>query len=103
MRTLDWQDLFRGLLEIVTYKIFKLSLHGFRDTLDLRGRTGLDPRGFIGRIYVGDHQPVLHSKYISCWPHGFREEDFKTGFFPFKSIETLIPRGRVSFGLQRLV
>ena len=36
----------------------------------------LDPRGLIGRIYVGDHYTLLHTKYISCGPHGFREEDF---------------------------
>ena len=35
-----------------------------------------DPRGLIGRIYVGDHYILLHTKYISSGPHGFREEDF---------------------------
>ena len=43
---------------------------------DPRGEASLDPRGFIGRIYVGDHYTLLHTKYISCRPHGFREEDF---------------------------
>ena len=41
-----------------------------------RGVTNLDPRGIVGRIYVGDHLTLLHSKYISSGPHGFREEDF---------------------------
>ena len=36
---------------------------------------------------------MLHSKYISCWPHSFRE-DFKRGFFSYKSIETLNPGDR---------
>ena len=39
------------------------------------GVASLDPRGMVGRIYVGDHQKLLHTKYISCGPHGFREED----------------------------
>ena len=42
---------------------------------DPLGVASLDPRGLIGRIYVGDHQTLLHTKYISCGPHGFREED----------------------------
>ena len=39
---------------------------------DPRGVAGLDP--LIGRIYVGDHQTLLHTKCISCGPHGFRED-----------------------------
>ena len=31
-------------------------------------------RCLIGRIYVGDHLTLLHTKYISCGPHGFRED-----------------------------
>ena len=38
------------------------------------------PRGLIGRINVGDHYTLLHTKYISCGPHGFREEDFFSDF-----------------------
>ena len=48
---------------------------------DLRGVASLDPRGLIGRIYVGDHLILLHTKYVSSGPHGFREEDFFQ-FFP---------------------
>ena len=40
----------------------------------------LDPRGMVGRIYVGDHKTFLHTKYVSCGPHGFREEDFLSFF-----------------------
>ena len=45
--------------------------------------------GFVS----GDHETLLHTKYISCGPHGFRE-DFKV--FPIiKSIP-----GRGQFGPQ---
>ena len=39
------------------------------------GMTNLDPRGLIGRIYVGDHLTLLHTNYLSCGPHSFREKD----------------------------
>ena len=45
------------------------------------GVASLDPRGFIGSIYVLDHYILLHTKYISSGPHSFREEDF-IKFFP---------------------
>ena len=35
-----------------------------------------DPRGMVGRIYVGDHFTLLRTTYLSSVPHGFREEDF---------------------------
>ena len=34
----------------------------------------LDYRVMAGRIYVDDH--LTYTKYISCEPHGFREEFF---------------------------
>ena len=34
------------------------------ETLDPCGRASLDPRGLIGKIYVGQHQTLLHKKYI---------------------------------------
>ena len=40
------------------------------------GMANLDPRGMIGRIYVGDHLTMLHNKYLSSGPYGFRKEDF---------------------------
>ena len=43
---------------------------------DLWGVASLDPRALIGRIYVGNHSTLLHTKFISCGPHGFRDEDF---------------------------
>ena len=54
---------------------------GANDPLDV---ANLDPRGLIGMNYVRDYITLLHTKYISLWPHGFREEDFK-GFFSIKS------------------
>ena len=41
---------------------------------DPRDMASLDPRGLIGRIYVGVHYTLLHTKYISSGPHGFRED-----------------------------
>ena len=45
-----------------------------------RGVANLDPRGMVGRIYVGDYLTLLLTKYLSSGPHGFRE-DFLS-FFP---------------------
>ena len=36
----------------------------------------MDPRGTIGRIYIEDQYKLLHTKYESSGPYGFREEDF---------------------------
>ena len=52
----------------------------------------LDPRGMVGRIYVGDHYTLQHIKYMSCGPHGFREEDFLR-FSYYKSMGANDPRG----------
>ena len=60
---------------------------------DPRGMASLGPRGLIGRIYVGDHYTFLHTKYVSCGPHGFRREDFfKFFFFHYKSMGANDPR-----------
>ena len=40
-----------------------------------QGVATLNPRGMIGRIYVGNHLMLLHTKYLSSGPYGFREED----------------------------
>ena len=42
--------------------------------IDPRGLASLNPGGLIGRIYVGDHKPLLHigTKDINCGNHGFR-------------------------------
>ena len=59
---------------------------------DPRLVASLGPRGLIGRIYVGDYQTLLHTKYVNCGPHGFREEDFLI-FFHYKSMGANDPRG----------
>ena len=41
-----------------------------------RGMVSFNPRGMVGRIYVGDHLTLLHIKYLSSGPQNFREEDF---------------------------
>ena len=43
---------------------------------DPRSVANLDPRGMNGRIYVEYHLILLHTKYTSFMPYGFREEDF---------------------------
>ena len=42
------------------------------------GMAILDPRGMTGRIYVGDHLTLLHTKYLSSESYGFREKDFRS-------------------------
>ena len=73
-------------------KIF-LSFSHYKSTgaNDPRGVASLDPRALIGRIYEGDHYTLLHTKYISCGPHGFREEDFFK-VFPIISLCELYTR-----------
>ena len=44
-----------------------------------------DPRAIVGRIYKEDHYTLLHTKYESSWPCGFREEDFSY-VFPIVSL-----------------
>ena len=59
---------------------------------DARDMASLDPWGLIGRIYVVDHYTLLHTKYVSSGPHGFREEDFLS-FSHYKSMGTNNPPG----------
>ena len=40
---------------------------------DPRGRAIFDPRGTVGRIYTEDHYTLLHTKYKSSGPCGFKE------------------------------
>ena len=56
-----------------------------------RGMHNLDPRGMVGRIYVGDHL----TKYLSSGPHGLRKEDFLS-FFRYKSMVANDPQGVAS-------
>ena len=36
----------------------------------------LGPRDTVVKIYEGDYETLLHTKYKSSGSHGFREEDF---------------------------
>ena len=57
-----------------------------------RGVANLHPRVTIGRNYKGAYLKLLHTKYKSSGPHGFREEDFFTFFFAYyKSMEANDP------------
>ena len=53
-------------------------------------------QGMTGTIYNGDYQTLLHTKYRSSGPFGFREEDFFS-FSHCKSMETIYPRGVAKF------
>ena len=56
-----------------------------------RAWANLDPRDLIGRIYVVDNYTLLHTKYISSGPHGYREFFFKV--FPIISLwQLMLPR-----------
>ena len=44
---------------------------------DPRGVASLGPRGLIGRIYVGDHLTLLHTKYVAV---GLIVSEKKGGF-----------------------
>ena len=50
------------------------------------------PRGMVGRVYKGDYLTLLHTKYKSSGPHGFREEDLLC-FSYCKSMGANDPRG----------
>ena len=58
---------------------------------DPQGMANLDPRDMVGRIYVGDHKTLLHTKYMSCGPHGFREDFLR--FSHYKSMGANDPQG----------
>ena len=73
---------------IATHKIYKLWASWFKRRRfffifsycmtmgddDPQGVANLDPRGMIGRIYVEYHLTLLHPKYTSFRPCGFRED-----------------------------
>ena len=80
---------------VVSEKIF-FSHSKSMETINPRVVAKFDPRGMNGTIYVEDHKPLLHTKYQSCGPSGFREEDFFS-FSNCKSMETIHPRGVAKF------
>ena len=87
---LDWQDLCRGLLNIATYKIFKLLASWFQRRIFFnfshhksmgaiyRHGGHLDLRTLT--IFTNFQSPFntrLHMKFEEIWPRGFRGESFK--------------------------
>ena len=56
----------------------------------------------IGRIYVGDHYTLLHTQYIRCGHHGFREKDFLS-FSHYKSMGDNDSRGMAGFDPMGLI
>ena len=54
----------------------------------------MDPRGMVGRIYKEDHYTLLHTKYGSSGPCGFKDEDcLHVCLFYCMSIGANDPRG----------
>ena len=45
------------------------------------GLAFMNPRGTVGKIYKDHHYSLLHIKYESSGPCGFREEDLFINFF----------------------
>ena len=57
-----------------------------------RGVANLDPRGIVGRVYVGNHLSLLHTKYVSSGPNYFTDEEFWI-FFHYKSMGANVTLG----------
>ena len=55
------------------------------------GGPNLDARGMVGRIYVGNHYALPHTKYRSYGPHVFRR------FSYYKSMGALCCHGKPEF------
>ena len=60
---------------------------------DPQGVANLGPRGRIGRIYVEYHLTLLHTKYTSFRPCGFREEVFFKCIPIISLWQIMTPRG----------
>ena len=78
------------------------SHHKFMGANDPWSVTILGSRGLLGRIYVEDHKTLLHTKYVSCGPHGFREEGFLR-FSHYKPMGDNDPRGMTSLDSRGLI
>ena len=88
---------------MVSEKIFiSFSYYKSMGAITPRGMASLDPRGLIGRISLGDHYTLLHTKHISSGPHGFREEDFLS-FSHYKSMGANDSQGVASLGPRGLI
>ena len=67
---------------------------------DPEGLANLEPRGMVG-IYVGDHQTLLYTKYISLGPYGYGIEDFQS-FSNYKSMRAIDPNVHDKFSPKGL-
>ena len=67
---------------------------------DPQGYGRFGPQGLDWRIYVGGHYTLLHTKYISCGPHRFRED---LSFSHYKSMGANDPWGVASLGPRGLI
>ena len=68
---------------------------------DPEGLANLEPRDMVGRTYVGDHQSLLYSKYISCGPYSYGIEDFLS-FSNYKSMGAIDPHVHGKFSPKGL-
>ena len=61
--------------------------------------------GMVGRIYVGNHLTLQHTKYLSTGPHGFKEEDFFKSFshYKYKSMEANEPPGSANLDPRDMI
>ena len=65
--------------------------------------------GMVGRVYVGEHYALLHTRCMSLVPHGFREDIFKffswweLKFFPIISLWKFDPWGGASLDPRNLI
>ena len=62
-----------GFREVFFLSISHYKSMGANEPQDV---ASLNPRGIVGRIYVGDHLTLLHTKYLTSGPYGWRKEDF---------------------------
>ena len=67
------------------------------------GVANLSPRDMIDRNYVGDHLTLLHTKYVTSGPHGFRQEDFCRVFSYVALHKKMTPWGVVSLNPRGLI
>ena len=65
-----------------------------------RSVANLDPKGMIGRIFVGYHKTLLHTKYTGFRPCGFREEDFFHVIHIISLWQIMMPPGHGQFRTQ---
>ena len=61
-----------------------------------RGGVIFDPRAMVGRLYKEDHYTLLHTKYESSGPCGFRED-----FFIFSPWSVWTPGARMAGFMKR--